>query len=213
MSLAERADLRAREIWGALLTAAGAGLPHVRTLRQPRNRPPRCGDMSPQGNARTRLEHRTIAEGSATPTSRATCGSWSRSSEHGFRRYLRSLCLFRLGRPTATGRPQSAISTQHALRMDPGSLESSSSDAQSCSPLRRFWHRVEFVVGSLGSDDFPLRPRGVRHGDHFGAGEQGGRGGNASGTTPVVFLHGLWLLPSSWANWADTSSSRPVTRR
>src|SRR4029450_12222008 len=28
-------------------------------------------------------------------------------------------------------------------------------------------------------------------------------GANASGTTPVVFIHGLWLLPSSWANWAD----------
>src|SRR5215211_2493823 len=26
---------------------------------------------------------------------------------------------------------------------------------------------------------------------------------NASGTIPVVFIHGLWLLPSSWANWAD----------
>src|SRR5690242_17435770 len=26
---------------------------------------------------------------------------------------------------------------------------------------------------------------------------------SASGTTPVVFIHGLWLLPSSWANWAD----------
>jgi non-heme chloroperoxidase len=26
---------------------------------------------------------------------------------------------------------------------------------------------------------------------------------NASGKTPVVFIHGLWLLPSSWANWAD----------
>jgi pimeloyl-ACP methyl ester carboxylesterase len=25
---------------------------------------------------------------------------------------------------------------------------------------------------------------------------------NASGKTPVVFIHGLWLLPSSWANWA-----------
>ena len=35
---------------------------------------------------------------------------------------------------------------------------------------------------------------------------------NASGTTPVVFIHGLWLLPSSWANWR-TSSSRLVTRR
>src|SRR5919197_4503936 len=26
---------------------------------------------------------------------------------------------------------------------------------------------------------------------------------NASGNTPVVFIHGLWLLPSSWDAWAD----------
>ena len=26
---------------------------------------------------------------------------------------------------------------------------------------------------------------------------------NASGRTPVVFIHGLWLLPSSWSNWAN----------
>jgi pimeloyl-ACP methyl ester carboxylesterase len=26
---------------------------------------------------------------------------------------------------------------------------------------------------------------------------------NAGEATPVVFIHGLWLLPSSWANWAD----------
>jgi non-heme chloroperoxidase len=26
---------------------------------------------------------------------------------------------------------------------------------------------------------------------------------NASGNAPVLFIHGLWLLPSSWANWAD----------
>ena len=25
---------------------------------------------------------------------------------------------------------------------------------------------------------------------------------NASGHTPVVLIHGLWVLPSSWANWA-----------
>jgi pimeloyl-ACP methyl ester carboxylesterase len=25
---------------------------------------------------------------------------------------------------------------------------------------------------------------------------------NASGKTPVMFIHGLWLLPSSWDNWA-----------
>src|SRR5262245_40037155 len=24
---------------------------------------------------------------------------------------------------------------------------------------------------------------------------------NASGRTPIVFIHGLWLLPSSWDNW------------
>ena len=24
---------------------------------------------------------------------------------------------------------------------------------------------------------------------------------NASGKTPVVFIHGLWLLPSSWDRW------------
>jgi non-heme chloroperoxidase len=29
---------------------------------------------------------------------------------------------------------------------------------------------------------------------------------NASGNTPVVFIHGLWLLPSSWANWVDVFS-------
>ncbi len=26
---------------------------------------------------------------------------------------------------------------------------------------------------------------------------------NASGRTPVVLIHGLWLLPSSWNNWVD----------
>jgi non-heme chloroperoxidase len=26
---------------------------------------------------------------------------------------------------------------------------------------------------------------------------------NASGLTPVVFIHGLWLLPSSWDRWAE----------
>src|SRR6266705_6139178 len=31
--------------------------------------------------------------------------------------------------------------------------------------------------------------------------EQGDRA-NASGRTPVVFIHGLWLLPSSWDRWA-----------
>jgi non-heme chloroperoxidase len=26
---------------------------------------------------------------------------------------------------------------------------------------------------------------------------------NASGRTPVVFVHGLWLLPTSWDRWAE----------
>ena len=25
---------------------------------------------------------------------------------------------------------------------------------------------------------------------------------NATGLAPVVFIHGLWLLPSSWDRWA-----------
>jgi non-heme chloroperoxidase len=28
------------------------------------------------------------------------------------------------------------------------------------------------------------------------------RGANSSGRLPVVFVHGLWLLPSSWDRWA-----------
>ena len=26
---------------------------------------------------------------------------------------------------------------------------------------------------------------------------------NASGKTPVVFIHGLWFLPSSWDSWGE----------
>ena len=26
---------------------------------------------------------------------------------------------------------------------------------------------------------------------------------NKSGSTPVVFIHGLWLLPSSWDRWGE----------
>ncbi len=29
------------------------------------------------------------------------------------------------------------------------------------------------------------------------------RKANESGKTPVVFVHGLWLLPSSWQSWLD----------
>src|SRR3954466_14811689 len=37
---------------------------------------------------------------------------------------------------------------------------------------------------------------------------------NASGRTPVVFIHGLWLLPSSWDRWAevfDAAGFAPLT--
>jgi non-heme chloroperoxidase len=37
---------------------------------------------------------------------------------------------------------------------------------------------------------------------------------NATGRTPVVFIHGLWLLPSSWDRWAklfDEAGYFPVT--
>ena len=33
------------------------------------------------------------------------------------------------------------------------------------------------------------------------------REANASGRNPVVFIHGLWLLPSSWDRWADLFES------
>jgi non-heme chloroperoxidase len=29
---------------------------------------------------------------------------------------------------------------------------------------------------------------------------------NATGRRPVVFAHGLWLLPSSWDRWAAVDS-------
>ena len=37
---------------------------------------------------------------------------------------------------------------------------------------------------------------------------------NASGNTPVVFIHGLWVLPSSWDRWAqvfEESGYAPLT--
>ncbi|MFR9778453.1 alpha/beta hydrolase [Micromonospora sp. MS34] len=37
---------------------------------------------------------------------------------------------------------------------------------------------------------------------------------NAAGRTPVVFIHGLWLLPSSWDRWAEVFEEHgyaPVT--
>ncbi|MDX6690768.1 MAG: hypothetical protein QOG15_2225 [Solirubrobacteraceae bacterium] len=34
---------------------------------------------------------------------------------------------------------------------------------------------------------------------------------NASGLTPVVFIHGLWLLPSSWDRWAEVFETAGYT--
>ena len=34
---------------------------------------------------------------------------------------------------------------------------------------------------------------------------------NASGLTPVVFIHGLWLLPSSWDRWATAFEAAGFT--
>jgi len=37
---------------------------------------------------------------------------------------------------------------------------------------------------------------------------------NATGRTPVVFIHDLWQLPSSWDHWAavfDEASYAPMT--
>ena len=31
---------------------------------------------------------------------------------------------------------------------------------------------------------------------------------NASASTPIVFVHGLWLLPSSWRGWRDAAESQ-----
>ena len=31
---------------------------------------------------------------------------------------------------------------------------------------------------------------------------------NASSATPVVFVHGLWLLPSSWDRWVTARFRR-----
>ncbi len=34
---------------------------------------------------------------------------------------------------------------------------------------------------------------------------------NASRRVPVVFIHGLWLLPSSWDRWGDLFESAGYT--
>jgi pimeloyl-ACP methyl ester carboxylesterase len=59
------------------------------------------------------------------------------------------------------------------------------------------------AVTNFGSVRF-LHPTEKRFGMALSARENGEvEAANASGDTPVVFIHGLWLLPSSWANFAD----------
>src|SRR3984885_15506725 len=42
--------------------------------------------------------------------------------------------------------------------------------------------------------------------------EGGGmQGANASGRTPVVFVHGLWLLSSSWQRWRELFEANGYT--
>ena len=35
---------------------------------------------------------------------------------------------------------------------------------------------------------------------------------NASSVTPVVFVHGLWLLPSSWNRWMTLFEEQATSR-
>ena len=44
--------------------------------------------------------------------------------------------------------------------------------------------------------------RKTRNGDDHAARVRADRAGERDGRTPVVFIHGLWLLPSSWDRWA-----------
>ena len=36
---------------------------------------------------------------------------------------------------------------------------------------------------------------------------------NGAGRTPVVFIHGLWLLPSSWDRWRPVFEDAGLHRR
>lgn len=34
---------------------------------------------------------------------------------------------------------------------------------------------------------------------------------NATGLTPVLFIHGMWLLPTSWNRWAEVFEAAGYT--
>jgi pimeloyl-ACP methyl ester carboxylesterase len=53
----------------------------------------------------------------------------------------------------------------------------------------------------MSAEDFPTTDEQIKR-------------ANATGRTPVVFIHGLWLLPSSWDRWAavfDGAGYAPLT--
>jgi non-heme chloroperoxidase len=64
------------------------------------------------------------------------------------------------------------------------------------------------------ADDLGICPRDTGHMSTQGAGVQDQVAqANDSGRVPVVFIHGLWLLPSSWDRWAalfDEAGYAPV---
>jgi pimeloyl-ACP methyl ester carboxylesterase len=45
--------------------------------------------------------------------------------------------------------------------------------------------------------------RKASDGDDYGYEAEQIEAANSTGKTPVVFIHGLWLLPSSWDRWAE----------
>ena len=68
------------------------------------------------------------------------------------------------------------------------------------SPLQGDAHALRTLEQRVRSSDLG----GVRHGVISEREHREIEAANASSTTtPVVFIHGLWVLPSSWANWAD----------
>ena len=74
--------------------------------------------------------------------------------------------------------------------------------------------RDELAAGPPGPDDLPLRPRGVRHGIHFRAGEQGDRGGQRlrrySGRLHPRPLAAAEQL-GSWADFFTQAGYAPLT--
>src|SRR5437763_393696 len=86
------------------------------------------------------------------------------------------------------------------------SLSSSSSAGRTALPRD---HAPSLTRRLQGGRHQTYRPRDHRDREEFGMASLSERenreieAANASGSTPVVFIHGLWLLPSSWDAWAD----------